>query len=1496
MNTFPESLRLLQSLVQFTLAGAAALSLLGCQNSRSGIARLSAPEPASLSTDRPRTVVADSKQQPTPKTTWVRHLHAPQRRAEMTVADTIRIVNGTVAPMATVQEQPTDVETASRLGLTEETVQRLHKERALDNFALLTMPEKKRARALFRLQEPKPDHPGEALAFRLEQMSDETGQIPEGALIRALNQRRAMGIDPASWAFTRRPPKLGRNGLIEDDLTAGIEPGSWTGIGPGNIGGRVRAIVIHPTIPTTMWTGSAGGGLWKTTNGGASWAPLNDFLASLAACALVLDPTNPDVLYAGTGEGFYNGDGLRGAGIFKSINGGTTWTQLGSTANSNFHYVNRLAISPANGQIILAATRSGIWRSTDGGGTWTRRATTDAKDVDFHPTDGTKAIASGSGGSIRYSNDGGVTWPNASGVRGERIEVAYAKSNPLIVYASAETDSSGELYRSVNGGASYTLQNTGTNYLGGQGWYDNALWVDPTNPDIVIVGGIDLYRSVNAGVLLTQISEWYSAPRSAHADHHIIVNHPGYNGTTNNTVYFGNDGGVYRASNVRTVARLSGWQELNNNFAVTQFYGGAGNPTTGVIIGGTQDNGTLRYTTAGGAENWTAMFGGDGGWCAADPTNSNYFYGEYVYLQIHRSTNGGVSSDWIYNGITEAKGGSANFIAPFILDPNNANTLLGGAESLWRSTNVRAATPTWSAIKAAAVNNPVSAIAVAKGNSNVIWIGHNNGDIYKTANGTAAAPAWTRADLGTPNLPNRFCHRIVIDPSDTTRIYACFGGFNGDNIYRTINNGANWTDVSGALPSAPVRSLQIAPFNSNYLYAGTEVGVFASANGGGTWSPSNEGPANVSVDELFWVRDRLIAATHGRGFFSIVVAETLVPEIVVEQPAGTGLADGRGAQQFGNVEVGNTSVLTFTVRNTGTGALTGLSVSKDGANSAEFAISALGATTLAPTATTTFTVTFAPSAIEVRSAALHLASNDADENPFDIALTGTGAPPTAPEVAVEQPAGTGLADGAESRDFGTVAMEASETLTFTVRNVGTRELSGLSIGKDGVDADDFSVGALGATTLAPDTATTFDITFEPGASGPRSAAVHLASNDADENSFDIALAGTGAPSTSAEIVLEQPAGAELSDGTDGRDFGTIAVGSSSALTFTMRNTGSADLSGLSVAVDGANAGEFTARVGEPTLPPNGSTTLTVTFTPAGLGSRAAAFHVASTDADENPFDVAITGMGSTGAGLILAGSVVHDGDAVGGAGNADGTLNPGEEIDLDVLLRNDGGVLATGVNATLTTASPFVTIDDADETWSDIAPGGTVQSGGDFDFAVLSTTPVGHVIDFNVFITTNEASYTRTFSMTVVETPLAALLPDLLVGASGAQMLGNGIYNLDGSNQRFGGKMARRRSKAFFVKVENDGAETQSLILRCEGKKKWFHEKIFLGALNITREVTSPSGYTFPNVAPGQSRFLKVKIHSRGGPRRAQVVYTFDLAGARDGIPRDVAVLGVRQR
>jgi photosystem II stability/assembly factor-like uncharacterized protein len=800
---------------------------------------------------------------------------------------------------------------AERRGITEEQVELLHRQRGLTQAAIEELPERSLQRALRR--QDYPDAPRARQLFRLRQSVDERGRIPDQPLVGALRELDGLRLRTRRSRVGRMPTGGAVNPgnlAIVPPPVGGLAPQKWKALGPGNIGGRTRSILIHPSNPSTIWAGSVGGGIWRTQDGGQSWSPVDDFLANLAVTSMVMDPNDPDLIYAGTGEGFGNLDALRGGGIFRTIDG-TQWSQLASTSGPGWNDINRLALS-ADGATMLVATRAGIRRSTDAGrALWQTVLAAAVADVKFHPTQPSLAVAGSlSGGASWFSTDGGATWTPSShsSAWGGRVELCYAVSASQTVFASVDTDG-GEIWRSVDGGQSFARRQSlnpdgdPASYLGDQGWYDNVIWAgDPTNPDLVIVGGIDLWRSTDAGDQLVDTSTWWDS-RSAHADHHAIVAHPAYDGTTNRIVYFGNDGGVYRADDVTTVGdnprapRVNGWTELNNTYAVTQFYGAAGNATTGIIVAGAQDNGTLAYDPATGSEQWTTIFGGDGGFCGADSRDPQIFYGEYVFLNIHRNTDGATTDDLngdryitgqFWNAVTrrwdwkpppfripDAFNQRALFIAPFLLDPNESNRILAGGESLWRTNDAQAANtptsgPSWSRIKPPS-NGRISAIAIAPGESDTVWVGYDNGEISRSQNATAANPTWTRVDGPGPNQlrANRFCHQILVSPHDPTTVLIAFGGFTAGNLWRTDDGGATWAEIAGNLPRAPVRAVAVHPTQADWFYIGTEVGVFASEDRGATWSPTNEGPANVSVDDLFWLGERLVCVTHGRGLFEV---------------------------------------------------------------------------------------------------------------------------------------------------------------------------------------------------------------------------------------------------------------------------------------------------------------------------------------------------------------------------------------------------------------------------------------------------------------------------------------------------------------------------------------------------------------------------------------------------------------------------------------------------
>ncbi len=701
---------------------------------------------------------------------------------------------------------------------------------------------------------------------------------------------------------------------------AGISTASWEFLGPSNVGGRVRAILVDPRNDQRLLIGASSGGIWASNDAGRNYQAVADFSGNLAIGAMAYDPSNPNIVYAGTGESW---TGLAGIGMFKSTDGGNSWAFMQSTTTdtarnpqgADWGGVNRIAVSPVNSNLILVGTSANtlasgaIMRSVDGGATWTRIplargslptadssvATPRVDDVKFDPNNANNAIAASQNGHMYYSRDAGATWTRTEalvttlGGRSStaRAEIAWARSVPNLAYISLDNNK-GELWKSEDAGQTWVLVSN-PKHLNDQGDYANTIWVSPTNANDIVVGGLDLHQSGDAGLNFTKISTWQAGGPDLpqpHADHHVIVAGASYS-ENNRVVYFGHDGGISRAPDIRVVSATndSTWQNRSKGLGITQFYGGAGKRSAGgKIIGGTQDNGTLILDVG---TNWDRFAGGDGGYVAVDPVDDTVLYGEYVYASIHR-TIGLATRSYICNGITEALkdvgtakycGASAteeaNFIAPFILDPNNRDRMLVAAKSLWLSTNIRATTPTWTAIKqpvaSTSTRHFINAIAVQEGNSNNIWVGYNaTGQVWKTNDGLSATPNWQQVNAG---LPAGTINRVTIDNDNPNRVWVAFSGFGTNRLWHTLDGGASWTSITANLPAVTLYDIKRHPTQPNWLYVAAANGVYTSENGGQSWSTTNDGPSSVRVRELFWYDpSTLVAATYGRGMWKTTVA------------------------------------------------------------------------------------------------------------------------------------------------------------------------------------------------------------------------------------------------------------------------------------------------------------------------------------------------------------------------------------------------------------------------------------------------------------------------------------------------------------------------------------------------------------------------------------------------------------------------------------------------
>jgi outer membrane protein assembly factor BamB len=774
------------------------------------------------------------------------------------------------------------------------------------------------------------DEPAEALRFYARK------RAPAGQT--AVPTERYFAAQQKMKAMRRFSTRLGRY-LSRRKTQAGVAAGllgTWSPLGPGNVGGRTRALVIDPTSVAVMYAAGVSGGVWKTTNAGVSWTPLADTMANLAVTTLAMDPTNSNVLYAGTGEGFFNIDAVRGAGIFKTTDGGVTWTRLTTTATPQFYYVNDIVISPQNSQRVYAAVRfdppgggGRVFRSTDGGANWTSiltpTQTTGCQDLAIRKGATTEDVLFAACGNLQqasvYRNlnaDTGTVWTtvlNDSGMG--RTSLAIAPSNTQTMYAlTAEfqagpfQDSLHAVFRSTDGGANWTkrVDNTSPAPLNrfllsnppfaagcfpppqifGQGWYDNVLAVDPLDENRVWAGGIDLFRSDDGAANWGLASYWWVSPADthyAHADQHAIVFHPNYDGASNKQMFVGNDGGLFRTLDARaatgvgagapcsTTASSVAWAELNNGYAVTQFYYGVPYPGGATYFGGTQDNGTVRGTNAGGPDGWTTIWGGDGGAVAVDPTNTLVLYAENTGLSIQKSVNGGGSFAAATSGITDL---NFLFIAPFVMDPavGGNQRLWTGGTALWRTTNAAASWVQASTNPVGGAGQSVSAIAVAPSSGGQTLLGGlENGFIHRTTAGLTAnnTTAWPGVQPAAGYLSG-----LAFHPTNASIAYATYSTFGVVHVWKTTNGGVSWADADGSgatgIPDIPCHSVLVDPFNTNRLYVGTDLGVFVSNDGGTTWAVENTGFANVVTEALAMDGQNLFAFTHGRGAWRVATA------------------------------------------------------------------------------------------------------------------------------------------------------------------------------------------------------------------------------------------------------------------------------------------------------------------------------------------------------------------------------------------------------------------------------------------------------------------------------------------------------------------------------------------------------------------------------------------------------------------------------------------------
>ncbi len=650
-----------------------------------------------------------------------------------------------------------------------------------------------------------------------------------------------------------------------------IPHGQTYGSGAGSrpaVAGRVAAVAVDPGNASHILIGAAGGGVWETRNGGASWEPRTDAQPALAMGAIAFDPSNPAVVYAGTGEG----DFFRrlGTGLLRSIDGGTTWTLHATTpfAGTGFY---DLVVDPLNGDHLIAATSGGLYESTNAGGTWTLRRSQVTWKLSMHPAvpgdpNSTKEVFAACADGVFRSTDGGTTWnavalPSAPAGY-QRVEVCHAPSDGGVVYvfAAGSTGTAHLWRRPTFGGAFAGATSLPPGLSTDQAWYDWFAAVAPNNPDVLYLGAINVHKGVRSATnawTWTNISA-RTVGDSIHPDQHAIAFSP----TDPNVVFIGNDGGVYRSPDGGNT-----WQSLDKGLCITEFEYLAQHPQFEAwLLGGTQDNGTQRYE---GEEVWYHVQDGDGGDCGLNAASPYTCYHTFFGMGMERSTSGGGWGSWNWIGPNVAANYSALFYPPLEV---NGNVVAQAGQTVFISTN---SGTTWVEVALPAGAGVAAALAIPSATR--VYAGTTSGRIYRI---DFAGGAW-QAPVQLTQPRAGFVSDIEVDPTNPNRIWVTYSSLAGGHVFRSDDGGATWNDVSAGLPNIPVNALVLDPANTDTVYIAADVGVYRSTNAGGTWAAfSNLLPNALVKDLVFHASSRLLrAGTQSRGVWEIAVDQGSMPDV-----------------------------------------------------------------------------------------------------------------------------------------------------------------------------------------------------------------------------------------------------------------------------------------------------------------------------------------------------------------------------------------------------------------------------------------------------------------------------------------------------------------------------------------------------------------------------------------------------------------------------------------
>ena len=664
--------------------------------------------------------------------------------------------------------------------------------------------------------------------------------------------------------------------------------------------GRSRGIAVDPNNSDRWFVGTVGGGVWLTENGGSTWSSITDFkIPNLGTSTIVISQTNSNVLYVGTGEPFGNLGAIGGSGVFKTTNGGSSWQNLANTAS--FGDVGRIIINPADDDNVLIATTFGIYRTTNGGNTWARTyaSSNTVQDLDADPNNFNIQYGSVNGLGLVKSTDAGVTWTtvfNRSNfnTNHRRFETSISPADSNTIFLSVYSNSGGTLstntdfYVSRDKGATYTNLATtdgNANLLTGQGWYDNVIMAHPYDSDIFYVGGVAVFKVTVSGSTFTStsIASGYDSSQinsNIHVDQHGLFS---ILGTGNEfRILLANDGGVYSSSMKQDSGATQGdWSNAVGGKNSTQFYGAAKQNGTDNYLAGAQDNGCWISTGDDSTKDktYSSAFGGDGFeviWHYDKPQD---------FIVSSQNNRIGRYNNFTYAGATNLSGAPIFYTKVANADNNPDVVFSVSGNGVWRSTDFAA---TWDLIPISSnfAQSPPSSslnVKVSTADPNIVWAGfamtesgsftlhvsEDNGQSFNQA-GVYDNPS------GTHNLPISGLGTSYIEKN---RAYALFSSQGRPKILKTEDLGTTWEDITGfetgintGFPDVAVHSIVEMPFDKDIIWAGTDIGLFETENGGSSWALVS-GMPSVAVYDMKIVNDQVVIATYGRGIWSAAIPE-----------------------------------------------------------------------------------------------------------------------------------------------------------------------------------------------------------------------------------------------------------------------------------------------------------------------------------------------------------------------------------------------------------------------------------------------------------------------------------------------------------------------------------------------------------------------------------------------------------------------------------------------